>query len=323
MCAHLYRKENTMSLERTLELAKRGALSRSEIYAKVCTIAEERREPGTSEHQAFAKFISGEGRELYQVMSSLPGRDIEAAWQPPAPIAKSAGSGEWHDLVAFLKLAHKRSHPHDSDAKANAAAVNAAMSTPEGVFLFKQQRRAEQVASGVFSAADLAMLDAAEAELQQHVDLHKRAGKSEFERMVDDVKRAKPHLTDTAAGDFVRSKPDGMAAWQLHKGKPGQNGVKPGHSADDGSRVPFVPETSGRTDPPRTPQWQSDHSGSTPTTPARTPERFSETPAIKQWLSMVKRLQFDCGFTHERASEILKLTADGRKVYEQILAEAR
>jgi hypothetical protein len=38
---------------------------------------------------------------------------------------------------------------------------------------------------------------------------------------------------------------------------------------------------------------------------------------------MVKRLQFDCGFTHERAAEILKCTSDGRKVYEQIIAEAR
>src|SRR5262245_3974192 len=123
------------NLDQTLSLAKRGKLSRTEVYSGLVALAQQHRAPGQSKHQAFAKYIGGEGAEVYRVMLSLPGREIEA---PSAPVVKSTPSGGWHDLVAACTRNYKRSHPYDSDAKANAAAVNAALATPEGMFLFKQ-----------------------------------------------------------------------------------------------------------------------------------------------------------------------------------------
>src|SRR5262249_19839431 len=160
-----------------------------------------------------------EGRELDQVMVSLPGRDTEA---PSAPVAKSSPSGDWHSLVAACTRMHKRLHPYDSDAKANAAAVNAALSTPEGMYLFKQRKRAEQIATDQYTVADMQALDGAE---ERHGDMLKRSipYQSEFQAMVDGVRQANPHLTESQAQDHVRSSRDGMKAWLRFKGKPGQN----------------------------------------------------------------------------------------------------
>lgn len=62
------------NLEHTLELAKRGKFTRAELYAGMMALAEQLREPGMSEAQAFSKLIaSPEGAALYAVQKSLPG----------------------------------------------------------------------------------------------------------------------------------------------------------------------------------------------------------------------------------------------------------
>ena len=58
-------------IERTLDLAKRGKFSRSELYWRMQALADQQREPGQSQAQAFAKFVMGEGRELMMVHQSL------------------------------------------------------------------------------------------------------------------------------------------------------------------------------------------------------------------------------------------------------------
>ena len=105
-------------------------------------------------------------------------------------------------------------------------AITMALSSEEGRHLFRAQKRVEQIAGGQFSAADMKMLDDIEDEQQQHADLHKRANqyKSKFEHMVAEVRRERPYLSESQAGDFVRSKSEGMAAWLRHKGRPGQKG---------------------------------------------------------------------------------------------------
>jgi hypothetical protein len=109
------------SMEGTLILAKSGKLSRSELYAKICTLAEAQREPGKSEAQAFVKFIATpEGRELFQIQQSLPGKDIEVNWQ--TPIAKSSPS-DWDGLVTGLMRVGKCSY---------SKAVDIALATEEG-----------------------------------------------------------------------------------------------------------------------------------------------------------------------------------------------
>jgi hypothetical protein len=296
-----------MDLDQTLNLAKRGKFSRAEIYSGLCAMAEERREPGQSQHQSFAKFVSGEGRELFQVCQSLPGRDVDTAWS--LPVAKSAPN-DWEGLVNNLMRLEKCSR---------GKAIDAALSSEAGRYLFKMQKRAEQVATGQYSHADMAALDGADAQVETNADIHKRSSQHAFEAMVDDAMH-KFRLTRSAAMDHVRSTEDGLEAWESFKKLNGAR-LPQGHVPQSGDEHPTA-ATSGRTPPVRSPQWQSDHSGSTPTTPARTPERPSETPAVKRWLSMVKRLQFDCGLTHERATEIAKLTTEGREVYQRILAEA-
>jgi hypothetical protein len=294
-------------LETTLSLAERGKCSRAETYSALQALAEQHRQPGESTAQAFSKYVGGEGRELFHICQSLPGREVDAA----APIAKSVPSGEWHNLVDICKRAHKRAHPHATESAANAAAVSAAMSTPEGMFLFRQQKRAEQVRSGLFTRLDMQVLDGAAAEQQHHADLHKRSGKSEYEDMVDKVRQAKPHLTESQAGNHVRSTQDGMEAWLKHKGKPGMNGL------------------TMTEDPPRISQWHSPHAGSRYTPPAGTPRSASDirpgpddAPALKAWDSMKKKLMFDTGSTEERAVEILKLLPAGRFAIARVIEEA-
>jgi hypothetical protein len=315
-----------VNLDHTLYLAKRGKLSRSDVYAAILKGAEERREPGQSIAQAFAKFATGEGAELMQLHSQLGAAgsgDVVHDYAPPpsAPIAKSAGSGEWHDMVAFYKRVHKREHPNDSDAKAGAAAVNATMSTEEGQRLFAQQKRIEQVATGQYTVADMALLDGIGAEQQAEVNKRANQYKSEFEHMVDDVRRERPHLTEMQAQDHVRSTEDGMAAWLRHKGKPGQNW--PGHSADDGSRTPYVSTTSGRTDPPRISQWDSPHSGSRYTPPSGVPWDASNAPAVKQFGIMTRNVMKATRLPFGSAVGVVRASPEGEHVYQKMLAEMR
>jgi hypothetical protein len=293
-------------VEHTVELAKRNKYSRSELYAKICTFAEQRRMPGESTAQAFTKFVTGEGAELMQVHSALGAAgsgDIvpdHAASSPPAPVTKS-GSGEWHMLVDLCKRAHKREHPHTTESQANAAAVSAAVSTPEGLHLFQMQKRAEQAASGLFTADDLECLDKAQP---APADVHIPASGHEFEALVNNA-MSQHGLTRSAAMDHIRTtKPD---AWTAYKGKPGQNGAQ-GDTA-----------TTGRAGA----QWSSDHSGAEAVTPSRVPAPADQTPAIKQWNDLKRRAMFNYGYSEAKTVEILKLLPQGRRAIAAVIEEAR
>ena len=95
-----------IDVDRTLALAKRGQFSRSQLYAQMQSLAEQQRQPGETTAQSFARFFCGtdEGRELFQIHKSMPGRDIE----PGAIVAKSGtGSGDqWDDLIRALRKAY-------------------------------------------------------------------------------------------------------------------------------------------------------------------------------------------------------------------------
>ena len=94
-----------IDVDRTLNLAKRGEFSRSQLYAQIQSIAEQQRQPGQSTAQSFARFIStDEGAELFRIHKAMPGRDIE----PGAIVAKSGtGSGDqWDNLIRALRKAY-------------------------------------------------------------------------------------------------------------------------------------------------------------------------------------------------------------------------
>jgi hypothetical protein len=200
-------------------------------------------------------------------------------------------------------------------------AVNKCLATDEGRAVFAGVRRAEQIASGVFFHIDLECLDRAEAHLDGHRDIHKRNARSKFEQMTEEL-MDKRRLSKSKAMDYVRSTPDGLAAWQEFKSKPGAVHLPQGESEDDGSRVPYVPTTSGRVDPPRVSQWDSPHSGSRYSPPTGTPWRANEAPAIKRWLDLVKRAECDYGFSRERTIEILKVLSHGKAAFDAAVAEA-
>jgi hypothetical protein len=67
--------------------------------------------------------------------------------------------------------------------------------------------------------------------------------------------------------------------------------------------------------------WQSDYSGSTPVTPARTPERPSEEPAINAWRNLTKKMMRDTGWSEERSIE-LKCLPEGRRAIARVVEAA-
>jgi hypothetical protein len=266
-------------IERTLDLAKRGQFSRSELYWRMQALADQQREPGQSQAQAFAKFVSGEGRELMQIHCSLSnagsGGVVSDYTAPQAlvSVAKSIPEDDWTRLVRLTK---KTANCSDNEA------INAALSTEAGRYAFAKRKRNDQIATGQFTIADMAALDGAAAEQEHNRDFHKRDDKSEYEEKFDETKRQYPHLSDSKVHDYVRARhPE---AWEDHKlGKLGGKGrqLPRGHVPQPGEEHPTA-ATSGRTEPSHAPQWTSDHSGNRPgTTPERTPERPSDTPAIK------------------------------------------
>src|SRR5262249_17091131 len=68
--------------------------------------------------------------------------------------------------------------------------------------------------------------------------------------------------------------------------------------------------TSGRTEPSRAPQWHSAHSGSSPTTPVRTPEK----PSDKAWVGLVDHVQATSKLPRERVVSLLKSIPAAQKV---------
>jgi hypothetical protein len=299
-------------LTETLAIAKRGGYTRAEAYAALSAIAEQRREPGQTEAQAFTKLISTpEGAALYQIQKSLPGRDIDPAWS--SPIARSAPS-TWDALVTAQQRLHKCSR---------GAAIDHALADEGGRFLFAMQKRDERVQTGQYTVADMQMLDAID-EQAQAADLHKRhEPRHEYEEELDKVRQLYPRLTESKVHDEARKrKPE---AWEQYKklNKLGGGHLPQAHGQREqaGDEHPAA-ATSGRTDPLWSPLWRSDHSSSRPVTPARAPERPSELPSIKRWSDAVTRLAFNCGYSRERAGEILKATAPGHALFKRIMSEA-
>jgi hypothetical protein len=302
-----------MNVEQTVAIAKAGKLSRSELYKRMESIAAERREPGQSTAQAFAKFINTEeGAELFRIQHSLPGRDTEPVWQ--APVTKAAGADDWTNLVAVTKRAAGCSE---------AEAIRAALSTEAGRYAFAKTKRAQQIATGAFTVADMECLDGVAREQDQYQDLHKRAPKSDFEGMVDGVMQARPGLSWSQAASHVMSTHDGQEAWKDYKKLGGTGRRLPqAHVPQPGEEEPEE-ATSGRGQPSRKPQWRSDHSGSSPTTPARTPERLMENPTLKQWNSLVMDIQETLGVPRVEAVAAIKKTADGLRFFNLAAAEYR
>jgi hypothetical protein len=267
-------------IDRTLDLAKNNRLSRAELYWRMEALAAQQREPGQSQAQAFAKFVSGEGRELMMVHQSLSAAgsggivgDYTSAFQPSASVAKSVVEDDWDRLV---KATQKAANCSTSEA------IDAALSNEAGRYAFAKRLRSDRIATGEFSQADLEALDGAAAEQQQHREFHKRDLKSEYETECDAVRRMHPDLKESDVHDFARQR--NPAAWEDFKmNKLGGKGrqLPRGHVPQPGDEHPTA-ATSGRTEPSHAPQWTSEHSGNRPgTTPARTPERPSDSPAIK------------------------------------------
>jgi hypothetical protein len=258
------------SIERTLNLAKHGSLSRAELYARICTLAQSHRGPGTSQSQAFSRFITTpDGQELFKILQSLPGKDIEPTWQ--SPIAKRDTS-TWDRLVRAVAKSQGLSY---------SKAVDACLTTEEGRAAFSEQRRVEKINSGFMD------LDMRREALIEKAQNDNRGVKSPyphaFEVAVNDVLRAHPNFSRSEALDEARrTNPD---AWADYKklggtGKPLPRSHVPQPGNEDYPEEP----TSQRTPTPRPPMWQLDHSGSySGNTPARTPYRPDVEPKIKGW----------------------------------------
>jgi hypothetical protein len=113
-------------------------------------------------NQAFTKLVCGEGRELFALCQSMPGRDVEVPWHPPASTTKSALGSDFDTLVrGILKSA----------SCTYSTAIDAALSTEGSRYLFARQKRSEQIAKGAFTTADMQMLDGIDVHVQSYADL--------------------------------------------------------------------------------------------------------------------------------------------------------
>jgi hypothetical protein len=302
-------------IDRTLDLAKRGQFSRSELYWRMQALADQQREPGQSQAQAFAKFVQGAGRELMQIHCSLSAAgsggvvgDYTAA-PNSVPIAKSVVEDDWDRLIRVTKKAAGCSESE---------AIDAALSSEAGRYAFAKRKRSDQIATGQFTIADMRCLDGAAAEQDQYRELHKRDLKSDYEAKFDEAKQMYPHLSDSKVHDFVRARhPE---AWEEHKklNKLGGGQLPRSHVPQSGDEHPRA-ATSGRGEPSHAPQWHSDHSGSTPTTPARTPERLSDTPAIK----ILDDLARNSGLSRADIAKYLCTVPTGRQLVMMAAMERR
>jgi hypothetical protein len=198
-------------IERTLDLAKRGKFSRSELYWRMQALPDQQREPSQSQAQAFAKFVTGAGRELMQVHLSLSAAGSGgmvgdySALPTSVPFAKSVVEDDWDRLIRATRKAAGCSENE---------AIDAALSSEAGRYAFAKRKRADQIATGQFTIADMAALDGAAAEQEQHRELYKRDQKSEYEAKFDEAKQQYPHLSDSKIHDFVRARhPE---AWEDH-----------------------------------------------------------------------------------------------------------
>jgi hypothetical protein len=261
-----------MSLAQTMNLAKRGRLTRSELYTRMMEASAVFRTVGVSEAQAFSKFCqTDEGIELLAIEKSLPGGDFAPQREPY--VNKNAGDGSlWDRLVRATAK---------SQGITYSKAVDVCLSTEEGREAFEAQRRFEKINAHVgFSDIHMEMEDKI-ADIQKA----RRRGDpvnplpSEYKNAVANIRQNYPHLSESEAHDEARRQnPD---AWGEHKAKskgrqlPRASGQREENDAD-------VPTTSQRTPTPRDPMWvgnQSHNYGGN--TPARTPYRPNVEPSIK------------------------------------------
>jgi hypothetical protein len=252
-----------------MRLAKNGSLSKSELYSRMLTASKVFLGPGVSEHQAFSRFIAtDEGRELFKIQQSLPGRDVTPEWQ--APIAKKDGDDSlWGQLVRATAK---------SQNLTISKAIDVALSTPEGRAVYADQRRFEKVHAAGFTVADMQMDDAI-ADIQKANRGDPVDTPSEYETAVANIMRQYPHLTQSQAHDEAQRQ--NPRAWEEHKSmdKLGGNRLPHGHQQSGVSPPSLTSQTSPT---PRPPMWQSNHSGSySGTTPAREPYRPDNSPSVK------------------------------------------
>jgi hypothetical protein len=265
------------TLESTMRLAKRGSLSKAELYKRMLEASAVFRGVGVSEAQAFSKFCqTDEGIELLAIEKSLPGGDF--APQREAYVNKNAGDGSlWDRLVRATAK---------SQGITYSKAVDVCLSTEEGRDAFEMQRRFEKINAHVgYSEYHMQMED-------QIADIQKARRRvdpvnplpTEYEEAVNNIRRNYPHLTASEAHDEARkANPD---AWEQHKTmKLGSGKPLPRASGQREENDADVPTTSQRRPTPRDPQWvgnQSHNYGGN--TPARTPYRPNAVePQIKGW----------------------------------------
>jgi hypothetical protein len=266
-------------ISQVLQVAKHGGkFTRSQLFQKMEDLAKRHfLTPGVSPSQAFAKFVmTDEGLQLLAIQMAMPGRDVE----PETPVAKSGGEDDWDRLVRLTKKAA---------GCTESQAVDAALSTEGGRYAFAKRKRADRIATGEFSKADMQCLDAIAGEQELSLEMRKRGSRTAYEDLFDEIKRTHPNLSDGKAHDFARQRD--VRAWLDHKSQKMGGGGLPQHRNQyetSGKQPPKA--TSGR-EGPTSPQWQSRHSGSPPTTPEPKPERMSETPTVKvqKRLALVKK----------------------------------
>jgi hypothetical protein len=299
-----------VDLERTLSFAKAGKYSRSELYSNLMALAEQRREPGQSSAQAFSRFISTpEGRELYQLQKSLPGRDIE----PDSVVTKSdTGASEWSDLVRAMRKAYGYTEHQ---------AINACLSTEAGRFCFSKVKRQQQIAADVgFTKADMTMLDQIAADHDS--ELAKREPKglpSDYEVECNRVRQQYPNMKESDVHDHVRAR--NPEAWEEHKKLSKLGGRKlpqPQHQVEQAGDEDIEAPTSGRRQPKRPAQWRFDHAHSE-LPPEPEPEHPSERPAVK----IIVDASRHSGLSPERVVEIFKSLPIGRRLLGLAAREVR
>jgi hypothetical protein len=264
-----------MSFAQTMRFAKKGVLSKSELYSRMLEASKVFQTVGVSEAQAFTKFIAtDEGAELFRIYGSLTGPDYKPAWQ--APVNKNAGDGSpWDRLVRAVSKSQNISY---------SKAVDECLKTEEGRAAFSAQRRFEKIHAAGYTVADMEMSD----QIDQLIE--KRRGDpvnplpSDYEVACNNIRRNYPHLSESEVHDEARkANPE---AWEQHKttklgtGKPLPRQAVGEQYAENEGKPPEA--TSQRSPTPRPPLWQSDHSGNRPgNTPARTPYRPDVEPSIK------------------------------------------
>jgi hypothetical protein len=145
--------------------------------------------------------------------------------------------------------------------------------------------------------------------------------KTDYEKECDDVRRMYPHMKESAVHDHVQSRSPEL--WEEHKrvNKLGGGGdlPQPRHQVQQAGDEHPQAARSGRKQPSRAPQWESDHSGSPPTTPEPEVEHMSEKPAIK----IIADMHRHTGLEPERLVTILKSLPIGRRLLGVAAQEVR